>query len=234
MNSLEVVLRAIASLIVVVGLIVWLGKRFNGDGSGALVARFAGTPNSTKKKAPRRVNLSSLFPQRSPKSQELITVVGRQALVGRTSIAVVDVDGQRLVLGITDSAVSLLQSRDVPVVPHAELAPEVPELISAQAVAAPEMAVPEPAATEPKREVNQHTQPRESLEICQADSNTQGGNETFAKALDNAIAEATPRASHSRMDGSILSPNTWRQAKAAMKVARVGGNKTTEKSQHWS
>lgn len=45
----------------------------------------------------------------------LVTVVGRQGLGQKASVVVVDVDGQRLVLGVTEQSVTVLHGGDVPV-----------------------------------------------------------------------------------------------------------------------
>jgi flagellar protein FliO/FliZ len=44
----------------------------------------------------------------------LVTVVGRQVVGPKSSVVVVDVDGQRLVLGVTEQAVSLLHGGVTP------------------------------------------------------------------------------------------------------------------------
>lgn len=241
METLQIVLRAVASLIVVVGLIVWLGKRFNGDGSGSAVARLGGQTKSARKPfASRFSGLGSAFSGRSAKQDNLVTVVGRQVLAGRTSVAVIDVDGQRLVLGVTDTQVSVLHSREL----------EAPAL---QADVLPDDRSPSSVRPDSQvaalgKELSAGMEFADVLEDALAEdgvSTTNAAADIVADGLanssvddlaDSVLVPAKPENknfSHSRMDGSILSPNTWRQAKAAMKVARVGGKKTTNDHTSW-
>jgi flagellar protein FliO/FliZ len=57
------------------------------------------------------------------KAAELVTVVGRQGIGLKASVVVVDVDGTRFLLGVTEHAVNVLHSADAPV---AESTPESP------------------------------------------------------------------------------------------------------------
>lgn len=51
------------------------------------------------------------------KAHKPITVVGRQAVGAKASVAVVDVDGKRFLLGVTEQGVSLLHTSDTPPAP---------------------------------------------------------------------------------------------------------------------
>jgi flagellar protein FliO/FliZ len=48
------------------------------------------------------------------KTAELMTVVGRQGIGLKASVVVVDVDGMRFLLGVTEHAVNVLHSTDAP------------------------------------------------------------------------------------------------------------------------
>jgi flagellar protein FliO/FliZ len=48
------------------------------------------------------------------KTAELMTVVGRQGIGLKASVVVVDVDGTRFLLGVTEHAVNVLHSADAP------------------------------------------------------------------------------------------------------------------------
>ena len=50
------------------------------------------------------------------KTADLVTVVGRQGIGLKASVVVVDVDGTRFMLGVTEHAVNVLHSGDTPVV----------------------------------------------------------------------------------------------------------------------
>jgi flagellar protein FliO/FliZ len=49
------------------------------------------------------------------KTAELVTVVGRQGIGLKASVVVVDVEGTRFLLGVTEHAVNVLHSTDAPV-----------------------------------------------------------------------------------------------------------------------
>jgi flagellar protein FliO/FliZ len=229
------VLRAIASLIVVVGLIVWLGKKINADGSGSAVANLTG-PSGAKPRRKRTGGVFSFaFASRSRGDQQLIQVVGRQALVGRTAVTVVDVDGQRLVLGVTDTNVSVLHSRELRAGESATDAAAV-LLGDEQAASSSTPADAGFAAALTDAVASAETSTPEAGEPTLAEGLVDNGDSIVdldtARTV-KAAAQPTHSSFSSRLDGSILSPNTWRQAKAAMKVARVGGNKTTRDTQTW-
>ncbi len=48
------------------------------------------------------------------RSQKAITVVGRQAVGSKASVAVIEVGGQRFLLGVTDHAVNILHTAPAP------------------------------------------------------------------------------------------------------------------------
>jgi flagellar protein FliO/FliZ len=52
--------------------------------------------------------------RRAPRRSNAVTVVGRQGIGSKASVVVVDVDGKRFVLGVTEHAVSVLDAADTP------------------------------------------------------------------------------------------------------------------------
>ena len=130
-----------------------------------------------------------------------VTVVARQGIAGKASVAVVDVEGVRYVLGVTEQNVTVLGSGEAPqdaivtaIAPAAvaEEAPTFAQTLAAQptVLAQPTLLVPAPAATpidSPRR---------------------------AARAAASAPA-ARPAAAP--LAGSILSAATWKQAAAAMR-----------------
>lgn len=116
MDTAVLVLRTALSLGVVLGLIWYAGRRFNdaasgnaGDGPvGRLLGRLQGT-------APRRTG-SAPAGRRGRRGGPLVdvTVVGRQAVGPKATVTVVDVGGQRLVLGVSEAGVSVLSTLEVP------------------------------------------------------------------------------------------------------------------------
>jgi flagellar protein FliO/FliZ len=112
--------------------------------------------------------------QRGPAAA--ITVLGKQAVGQKASVVVVDADGMRFVLGVTENNVTVLHSA------------EAPEAESAAAFAEVLTAVPSATVTGLKPAVAAST----------------------AKDLESALVK--PGA----LNGSILSPATWRQAASAL------------------
>ncbi|MCJ0701884.1 flagellar biosynthetic protein FliO, partial [Frigoribacterium faeni] len=70
-----------------------------------------------------------------------VTVVARQGIGAKASVVVVDVEGERLVLGVTDASVTVLAAADRPVEPVA-LEPVALELVPAPAAAPARAATP--------------------------------------------------------------------------------------------
>ncbi|TFD80768.1 flagellar biosynthetic protein FliO [Cryobacterium fucosi] len=57
---------------------------------------------------------------RATRSQNTVTVVGRQGLGQKASVVVVDIDGRRFVLGVTEQSVNVLHDGDSPPAPTPE------------------------------------------------------------------------------------------------------------------
>lgn len=51
---------------------------------------------------------------RASRGANLVTVIGRQGLGQKTSVVVVDIDGQRLILGVTEQSVTVLHGSVTP------------------------------------------------------------------------------------------------------------------------
>lgn len=138
-----------------------------------------------------------------------VEVVGRQGIGGKASVVVVDVEGERLVLGVTEHGVSLLTSGQTP-------APELtivtgpvvlPTRAAGTADADPE---PTPSADVFRRELEQQTGAEAGLP---ADLPMRPRNRRPQRAVVPTAAQ---------LQGSILSADTWRQAAAALKNRRAG------------
>lgn len=119
-----------------------------------------------------------------------VTVVGRQGVGQKASVVVVDVDGNRFVLGVTERQVSVLHTSDRP--QDADVTPlvRVPEAPVAEARTGTDDA---PAASSSSTS----TTTRQDADFLTA----QGRASLFDEALK----------------GSILSPATWRQASSAVR-----------------
>lgn len=130
-----------------------------------------------------------------------VTVVARQGISGKASVAVVDVEGVRYVLGVTEQNVTVLGSGEAPqdaivtaIAPAASVTP-----VASQATA-PTFAQTL-AAVQPEAPAS-HLAP---TVVARVDSPRRAARAAAAPA------QAAPLA------GSILSAATWKQAAAAMR-----------------
>ncbi|WP_285114864.1 flagellar biosynthetic protein FliO [Leifsonia sp. fls2-241-R2A-40a] len=121
-----------------------------------------------------------------------VTVVGRQGVGPKASVVVVDVDGNRFVLGVTERQVSVLHSSDRP--HDADVTP-ITRVREVEARTGTTDASPAPTLTS-----TTSTTSRQDADFLTA----QGRASLFDEALK----------------GSILSPATWRQASSAVRPKR--------------
>ena len=170
-ETLFVALRVLVVLGVIVGLL-WFVQRRVTRGRGARGGRT------------RRGNA--------------VSVVGRQGVGPKASVVVVDVDGNRFVLGVTERQVSVLHTGARPQEADAEVTPLVPvRKTFAKDVDAAGAAV---AAAGAAARAQGSTDTRQDADFLTA----QGRASLFDEALK----------------GSILSPATWRQASSAVRQKR--------------
>lgn len=121
---LEPFLRAVASLILITCLIIWLGRS---AAQGGLASRLISklprtgtTPGPTRALRSAKSNpFSKMFSGWTGKAPapQVMTVAARHTLLGRTGVAVVDIDGKRLVLGVSETQVNLITTLETPPVP---------------------------------------------------------------------------------------------------------------------
>lgn len=231
MDTAVLALRTVLALVVVVGLVVVLGRvlddRAAGRTQGGIVSRLLSPVKAMLPGGPTA--------PRRRRQAAVLTVVGRQALGPKASVAVVDVGDQRLVLGVSEAGVTLLTSMQAPepetepaaepepaveTVPAAEPVPEREDEaagfdevfagIVAQGSGSPvaegprleKTAVQATAATAATVEVTA-PQPKTALQPTSAAGKTTAGTVGKTTAA-SAVA------------GSVLSPDTWRQAVAAV------------------
>lgn len=158
-----------------------------------------------------------------------VTVVARQGIGGKASVVVVDVDGERLVLGVTEAQVNVLTSGETPaptlelVTPIAESTPATGTIVLPAAqpqpfsavLAAEHQAAPSPQARPTDRSASDRNRP-EGAHLP---------SEPAAEPLpmrprnrDRRTAVPTKQ----QLQGSILSADTWKQAAAAVRSRRAG------------
>ncbi|MEC5150074.1 flagellar biosynthetic protein FliO [Cryobacterium sp. GrIS_2_6] len=146
--------------------------------------------------------------RRGPKAS-LVSVVGRQGLGQKASLVVVDVEGRRFVLGVTEQSVTVLHDALSPAesfattlrAGDADTTTRLSAGIAATTstgVAAADEALPAPLTFRPRHD---------------------RGIRTAESALR---AESGPGSSSrpNRLAGSILSPATWQQTAAALRQGR--------------
>ncbi|MDP4334618.1 flagellar biosynthetic protein FliO [Curtobacterium sp. A7_M15] len=177
MDTAWIVLRVALSLGVVLALMWVLHRRVSKSGLGA-----------GKTKGRRSAS---------------VEVVGRQGIGGKASVVVVDVEGERLVLGVSEHGVSLLTSGQAP----------TPELtIVTGPVTLPVR--PTPSADAFSRELQRQDQAAPSLQSDAA--------QPLPMRPRNRRAQRATLPTAQQLQGSILSADTWRQAAAALRNRRAG------------
>lgn len=184
--------------------------------------------------------------------ESTVTVVARQGVGAKASVVVVDVEGERLVLGVTDGGISVLAAAPTAAVAAPEALVAVPEapvtgqpadpfaaVLAAQPTAGP-AARPTavPAARPTAVPVARPTAVTVAAAVVPADAlplrprgaarrSAVRGARPAAGAVAGPVARLDPalrargRAA-TALDGSILSPDTWRQAAAVLRSRRAG------------
>lgn len=161
-----------------------------------------------------------------------IEVVGRQGIGGKASVVVVDVEGERLVLGVSEQSVSLLRSAPTP-------APEL-AIVTGPVVLPTEPRTPAPATTADRFRAELERQGHATTGLP-AGTPTASATGTATDTATGTAATGTtvtplamrPRGSARRpartvvptaqqLQGSVLSADTWRQAAAALRGRRAG------------
>lgn len=216
MDTAVLALRTVLALVVVIGLVVVLGRvlddRASGRSQDGFVARLVAPLRALVPGASRR----PAAPRRR-RPAAVIGLVGRQALGPKASVAVVDVGAQRLVLGVSEAGVTLLTTMDAPVPePEAEDAPEPVSLSKSpqQVSATPAAVTPSPAFDEVFAGIVGTAAPVTTSPATAAEPADGAAAQPAAQpAVEPALVSG-----RSAVDGSILSPATWRQAVSAVQT----------------
>ncbi|MFJ3490345.1 flagellar biosynthetic protein FliO [Leifsonia aquatica] len=128
-----------------------------------------------------------------------VNVVGRQGIGPKASVVVVDVDGNRFVLGVTERQVSVLHTGERP--HDADVRPLRP----VRKTFAKEL----PGAAESAPEATGTTSSTSSTSKASSTDSRQDADFLTAQGRASLFDEA--------LKGSILSPATWRQASSAVR-----------------
>jgi flagellar protein FliO/FliZ len=153
---------------------------------------------------------------RLARAAKTVNVVTKQSISAKASVVVMDVDGQRFLLGVTDQSVTVLNTSATPMAePAREIAPaftRAPALPSSPGVASASAVASSPATSSPR-----------------AASANRGA--AFARVLSELQSEPgedfrpapvayLPEPRDGALDGSILSAATWKRTAAALRRAR--------------
>lgn len=198
---LELTLRLVVSLALVVGLLL-------------LVVRIGGRRFQGRADAPVRV-------------------VHRQALSRGSSVAVLEIGGRVLVVGTTDHQVSMLTELDPEDLATAEGGAEAASATAFDTAldsAVRELHVVPPTETETDTELETEDAPEEPLAATGTDAapvvRRRGGAHAARRSDRVARSSRTERSSTALpgeggpLAGSVLSPDTWKQAVAAARGRR--------------
>lgn len=132
-----------------------------------------------------------------------VTIVTKQAISPKASVVIIDVDGTRLLLGVTEHAVSVLQTSDAPV-PVIEVAAAITGPSAAKAFAESLTKVTTAKLTGQKTATV--TQP--------------ATRKPAAKKETTELAPVAAFTGQSALAGSILSPTTWKQLATSIRQGR--------------
>ncbi len=167
----------------------------------------------------RRVSRST----RVKRAASAVTVVTRQGIAPKASVVLVDVEGSRYLLGVTEQSVTLLSSGEAPVAPATLTAvPVLPAPVPSAA-----SVLPAPASVSAvsgsagafAQVLQAETAPAASVTAA---AGIEAEDVVLRRPRDRASRTGRPSAATSPLAGSILSADTWRQAGNALRQRRAG------------
>lgn len=133
-----------------------------------------------------------------------VNVVTRQAIAPKASVVIVDVDGQRFLLGVTEQSVTVLNAGTAPV-------PEEIETPSPRLNAVESAAAPKPTGERVSG----------SAAFARVLSNVSGSAPRSSAAAPEDVAYLSQaNGTPGPLSGSILSPTTWKRTAAAIRRVR--------------
>lgn len=147
---------------------------------------------------------------RAQKITNPISIVGKRAVGQKAAVVVVDLDGQRFLLGVTDRAVTVLHTAERPLPSEAEFARSMTEAMASPAASSPAPAAAPtlvPSIVGPTRVGPALVGP------------ALVGPAPVGPAPVGAALAASALAAASPLGGSILSPAIWRQTAAVIRRA---------------
>jgi flagellar protein FliO/FliZ len=158
-----------------------------------------------------------------------VTIVTKQAISPKASVVIIDVDGSRLLLGVTEHAVSVLQTGDAPA-PVIEAAPAATARTTTASSGAKAFAESLGRVTAAKISA---AKPATKTTVKTATAKTSAAKPSTTKTPAKPAAPKTTTAKKSPelapvaaftgegpLAGSILSPTTWKQLGATIRRGR--------------
>lgn len=152
-----------------------------------------------------------------------LSVVSRQSVGQRASVVVVDAGGQRFLLGVTDHAVNVLHTGEIPeepveatdAEPRRGAAGAFAQILAATGAATvPAVTVPAAPGATDDAAAPVPGAPAAERPLSRRSSMHRDGHPR------TAAGRPTPGTTHPPLHGSILSGSTWKQAAAALRSGR--------------
>ena len=177
----------------------------------------------------RRVSRST----RGKRAASAVTVVTRQGIAPKASVVVVDVEGSRYLLGVTEQSVTLLSSGQAPVSPAVLSAVPSPSprsescqvteaAVPASAGAFAQVLEAEGAFAAPSTTAPSPAPAPTATTATVTSGDAEAEDVVLRRPRDRASRLGRPVAATSPLAGSILSGDTWRQAGLALRQRRAG------------
>ncbi|TFB83832.1 flagellar biosynthetic protein FliO [Cryobacterium algoricola] len=157
--------------------------------------------------------------RRGPKAS-LVSVVGRQGLGQKASVVVVDVEGRRFVLGVTEQSVTVLHDAVSPAESFATTLHAADADADSRATTGP---FARADASTARAYEGAATAAAADDEALPAPLTFRPRHDRGTRAADPAVRDESGPGSSSRpnrLAGSILSPATWQQTAAALRQGR--------------
>lgn len=145
-----------------------------------------------------------------PRASQL-TVVERQGLGPKSSVVLLDVQGRRYLLGVAESSISVLDSFEAP----EPVVPDPLEQVSAPATMAERSRAFAASLNAMRLGPVSANDPR--VDDVDPDGPQSAVGATAATALASSATSSAPSGA---LAGSILAPDTWRRALAAVRQGR--------------
>lgn len=145
---------------------------------------------------------------------ELVNVVTRQGISPKASVVVVDMNGKRFLLGVTEQSVNVLHTGDAP---SSEAVLEPVQETANDGVAS---TIADGAHSPAEAFARSMASATGSHDAYRAQLHALPGGRRSGRRASRPAAEALGNGTGGPLAGSILSPETWKQTAAALKQVR--------------